>query len=339
MTKPSRRLPIWRPSSFGLVFSLLLVSSSSAHRSFLVSGLLLAAPILFPSSFAENLDGPTSYARGQELFQQGDYDDAAMELWKAVLLHGDTPPERQYNVPEVFQMFMRCYSIQGKTADGFAFVASESFRRGQIDMGKSYLEQAFSVDATNANAKAVRNEFRSYLGDTFSSDDESVSKMKDDENCNADLKGKTPEELYEIGSSHFSEKNFEECADVFEISCLRSGQQLGPSCVNAVYCRMMISDYGFNGTQFEIDIARIEDFTRREASLYRLDYSGMATKEPFAWRRATSVHPHMVGIMLTVILLLPPRSRCGMFIYSCLTNHVHTDAGLPSGSNAETIRC
>lgn len=258
-------------------------------------------PILFPSSFAETLDGPASYARGQELYQQGDFDDAAMELWKAVLLHGNTPPEQQYSVPDVFQMFMQCYSIQGKTADGFAFVASESFRRGQIDMGKSYLEQAFAVDAKSAAAKAVRNEFRSYLDNTISSDEKPVS-MKDDESLNADLKGKTPEELYEIGSSHFSEKNFEECADVFEISCLRSGEQLGPSCVNAVYCRMMISDYGFNGTQFDKDIARIEDFTRREASVYRVDYSGMATKDPFAWRRATSVHPHMVGSLLSIIL-------------------------------------
>jgi hypothetical protein len=285
----SKRFTMRRPSWFKWIISWFFLVSS-LQRPIFQTGVFI--PLLLPT-FAETLDGPASYARGQELFQQGAYEEAAMELWKAVLLHGSTPPEQQYSVPDVFQLFMQCYSIQGKTADGFAFVASESFRRGQIDMGKSYLEQAFAVDANSAAAKAVRNEFRSLFEETAGDDETSAS--QDDQSLNADLKGKTPEELYEIGSMHFSEKNFEQCADVFEISCLRSGGQLGPSCVNAVYCRMMISDYGFNGTQFEKDIARIEDFTRKETSLFRLDYSGMSMKEPFAWRRATSVHPHMVG--------------------------------------------
>jgi len=56
---------------------------------------------------------------------------------------------------------------------------------------------------------------------------------------------KSPEDLYEYGATLFARKNYEHCADVFELSCKRSGNTLGPSCSNAVYCRMMIMDYGF----------------------------------------------------------------------------------------------
>jgi len=244
-------------------------------------------------SGVELFDGPTSYARGKELFEKGEnYDAAAMELWKAVLLHGNTPPEKRYNVQEVFQLFMQCYMIQGKTADGFAFVASESFRRGQIEMGKNYLEQAFSIDPHNHLAKSVKNEFRAHTGQIAARDN--TIQSNDDEDVNADLKGKSPEELYEIASTLFAEKKMEECADIFEIACLRSGNQLGPACANAVYCRTMIADYGFNGTQFQSDMDRISKLTEKEATMYRIDYAGMAMPDRFAWRRATSVHPHMV---------------------------------------------
>ena len=235
-------------------------------------------------------DGPSSFSRGKELFQQGKYDKAATELWRAVLLHSNTPTEQQYPVQEVFQLFMQCYIVQNRMADGLAFVASESFQRGQIDMGKSYLEQALSVDPNNSVAKNIQREFASYLGG--GAGDESKAEH-DDEQLNEDLKGKSPEELYEIGSKFFSEKDFEQCADIFEISCLRSGYTLGPSCANAVYCRSMIVDYGFNGTGFERDMERIIKLTKDEAALYRLKDPA---KGSFAWRRATSVHPHMVGL-------------------------------------------
>jgi tetratricopeptide (TPR) repeat protein len=248
---------------------------------------------LLPLAVAEDedMDGPISFAKGKDLFKQAHYEQAAVQLWKAVILHGSTPPERQYNVQDVFQLFLQCYMAQGRIAEGFAFVASESFRRGQIDMGRSYYQQALEIDANNPAVRALEQEFPAYVqGDTVEQ-----HKHGDSEMLNNDLIGKTPEELYSIASKHFSDKDFEKCADVFEISCMRSGYKLGPSCANAVYCRSMIVDFGFNGTQFLTDMERITSLTREEANLFRL--TALTNEDPFAWRRATSVHPHMVCVL------------------------------------------
>jgi hypothetical protein len=71
-------------------------------------------------------DGPASWEHGQELFREREYDAAAILLWTAVLFHGDTEPERQYNVQAVFQMFMDCYIAQDKLADGLAFFTTHN---------------------------------------------------------------------------------------------------------------------------------------------------------------------------------------------------------------------
>ena len=143
----------------------------------------------------DGLDGPSSFARGRELFQQAQYDEAASELWKAVLLHSNTPPDRQYDVQECFQLFLQCYHVQGKVTDGFAFVASESFRRGQIEMGKNYLQQALEMDPNNEAAQAVQREFAAYIETSSMGNDTSASAaQQEDEQFNQDLIGKTPEE-------------------------------------------------------------------------------------------------------------------------------------------------
>lgn len=53
----------------------------------------------------------------------------------------------------------------------------------------------------------------------------------------------------------------------------------------------MIVDWGFNGTFFDADMARIEGITKKEAQKYRYG----AAAGTFVWQRSTSVHPHMVG--------------------------------------------
>jgi hypothetical protein len=55
----------------------------------------------------------------------------------------------------------------------------------------------------------------------------------------------------------------------------------------------MIVDWGFNGTFFDADMARIEGITKKEAQQYR--FSAAAGK--FVWQRSTSVHPHMVRVL------------------------------------------
>lgn len=238
----------------------------------------------------ETPDGLESLSTGDRLFANHQYDEAAEEYWMAVLMHGNIPPDKQYDVQKVFEKFMQCYIVQGKMVDGLAYVAEQSFRRGQKDMGRQYLQQALSIDPNNAAALSIQEEFNGG-GASGAKTDATTAATREHDDDDQDFVGKTPENLYEIASDHFAAKNYEECADIFEISCLRSGERLGPSCANAVYCRNMITDWGFNGTVFDTDMKRISELSEMEAQKYRL-----ASKDGqhFTWRRATSVHPHMM---------------------------------------------
>ena len=257
----------WSSRMFLYGCVLLLLSSSS-----LPSSSLSPAVSSFVAGY-ETPDGPSSLATGDRLFQEHQYDDAAESYWKAVLMHGQTEASRTYDVQSVFQKFMQCYIVQGKMVDGLAYVADNAFQRGQMEMGQQYLEQALSIDPDNEAALAVQDEFgkggagSSSGGSSRSGDNDNTD--DDDADANPDLQGKSAEQLYEIAAEHFANKDYEECADIFEISCLRSRGKLGPSCSNAVYCRNMITDWGFNGTQFDKDMEGVSRLTEKETKLYR----------------------------------------------------------------------
>lgn len=248
-----------------------------------LASILLVFVLLLKACISQP-DGPKSFERGKQLFEANDYDAAAVELWNAVLFHANTEEHRKYDVNIAFHTFLKCYALQDKLAEGFAFVASESFRRGESKMGRSYLEQALEKDPENPLALQVQEQYAPL---------EKLSKVAAKETPpqapNRDLQDLTPEQLYDIAADKFSSKEYEECADVAEISCLRSFEKLGPSCSNAVYCRSIIVDYGFNGTQFDRDMKRIEGILAKETSERRV---GNMTH--FQWRQASSVHPHML---------------------------------------------
>jgi len=206
----------------------------------------------------------------------------------------------------------------GRPVDGLAFVSKESFRRNQQPMGIQFLNQALAADPNNAAALAVQREYvdqdvnqkqqnqQQQQGTTSKQQQQStVSTVAAGQGQGQGHVGKSPEELYEMASQHFSAREYEDCADVFEISCALSNQNLGPSCANAVYCRSMIVDWGWNGTLFDADMKRIADITTSEARQYRQTATGDNADDnyddpialqhnPFAWQRATSVHPHMM---------------------------------------------
>ena len=232
------------------------------------------------------LDGPRALKEGERLFSEQRYDEAATELWKAVVLHGQTPPDRQYDVQQVFSMFMKCYVIQDKAVDGLVFVASESFQRNQDTMGKQYLQQALTLDPNHEGALQLQKRYV-----LLSADEDEDKQGNDGAQTPHDTSAPSPEELYTLASNYFSNKEYEKCADVFELSCRQSNFRLGPSCANAVYCRNMILDWGFNGTQFKQDMERVEVLTRQEARDYRV---ASQDSESFLWKRSTSVHPHMM---------------------------------------------
>ncbi len=87
-------------------------------------------------------DGPESLAHGKKLFEEGDYDEAALLFWRAVLLQANSPGK--YTVDEAFQGFLRCYAVQDRTVDGFLFIAKEVMARKQKDMALQYINQALA---------------------------------------------------------------------------------------------------------------------------------------------------------------------------------------------------
>ena len=239
-------------------------------------------------------DGSESLAVGRSLFQQGDYESAAPHFWRAVLLHGESP-RGSYTVEEAFGPFIKCYSIRGKTADGFVFVATESIRRGQVDMARTYMATALEVDPNHAGALELQRILSSdgagsgVLGGgstSSSGDGDGASKAAD----TTDENGKTPEQLYNEGTELFAQKKHSLAAEAFQRSCDISKGRIGVACTNAVYCRSNILDWGTNGTQFDADMNLVETITRMEVASYRtVDASGNVH-----WKRSTSAHPHMM---------------------------------------------
>ena len=229
-------------------------------------------------------DGVANLEEGRRLLEMRDYDRAAMHFWRAVMLQSVSPAA--YSVEEAFQSFLKCFAEQGKVADGFFYIAQESFAREQEDMGKQFLQQALAADPNHAEALLLKKQLGIMGGNAMPAPS---PKQQDGQVDDSGFEG-TPEELYQLGSQFFADKKYEDCADVFEISCQKSGYRLGPSCANAVYCRNMILDWGFNGTQFDLDMQRITQITQRETDQYRT----VNEDGTISWRRGASVHPHMM---------------------------------------------
>jgi len=237
-------------------------------------------------------DGPANFKEGKRLFGARDYDKAAMHFWRAVIMQEQN--KQAYTVEEVFSSFMQCFAVQERVSDGFVYIAQESIGRGQYPMGKMYLEQALTLDPTHEHGLLLKEQLEAMGMNLKGSEDDEDDEDEDNEDDYEDdddlgISG-TPEELYEVASDYFQKRDYQLCADYFEVSCQNSGQRLGPSCANAVYCRNMIVDWGFNGTQFEEDMKRIERISKLEASQYRHE----SADGSFTWTRAMSTHPHMM---------------------------------------------
>lgn len=280
--------------------------------SFLKLGLacwLAVVLVLLPSASSYELetpytitkDGPDSLQEGKRLFDERNYDKAAIYFWRAVLLQEQNADA--YSVEDAFSGFLQSYSVQDRAADGFVYIAKESMQRNQKEMAETYLQQALSIDPNNEDALQLQQKLSGGGRKSKSKGKNKIRENKFQPNygtpeADRPLDDKSPEDLYEYGATLFSRRNYEHCADVFELSCRRSNYQLGPSCSNAIYCRHMIMDWGFNGTGFDDDIKLLEGLTELETSNYReggLDH--------FSWQRATSVHPHMMlGYPLPPIL-------------------------------------
>jgi len=286
------------------------LSSSSSIRRLLLGVIFVILVIIGPTVvmgldtvYTLTTDGPESMTEGQRLFDLGEYDRAALYFWRAILFQGNHA--NAYTVEEAFSNFMNCYVIQDRTTDGFVYIARESMHRGQKEMAAQYLQQALQMDPMHPEARILLDKLEgkssssTTTATTAIDPDEVIYKNRKGNNkfqapygsaeSQNPLEGKSPEDLYEYGATLFSRRNYEHCADIFELSCLRSNLQLGPACSNAIYCRMMIMDWGFNGTGFDNDMDRLQMITEQEVAMYR-----HGSLDDFAWNRAASVHPHMM---------------------------------------------
>ena len=244
------------------------------------------------SVYSLTTTGFESLKRGQELFGSGEFESASVYFWRAVLMQQQHAAD--YTLEEAFSGFIQCYAVQGRTADGYLYIAKESMQRGQKELAFQYLEQALALEPDHEEALRLKDRFSGAGAgsDTPQPKKERTNKFQPQfgtPEADAPLDGKSPEDLYEYGSTLFSRRNYEHCADVFELSCKRSNYQLGPSCSNAIYCRMMVLDWGFNGTGFDADMAQLQKLIERETEQWRRGDLG-----DFEWQRATSVHPHMM---------------------------------------------
>lgn len=286
-----------RPSAWLLCLVALL--SHCCQQPFLVGAM--------DTAYTLTTNGAESFKEGLRLFEEGvDYDRAAIHFWRAVLYQGEFADI--YSVEDAFSQFIQCYAVQGRAEDGFVYVAKESFKRGQADMAKNFLAQALQLDPMHPGGLELQEQMTVSNGGASPGGTAGQGEIKKRENkfqarygtpeADNPLEGKSPEDLYEYGTTLFNRKNYEHCADIMELSCLRSNFQLGPACTNAIYARLLILDWGFNGTGYERDMQRLQEITEKEVLAYR-----NGDLESFTWNRATSVHPHMMlGYPLPPIL-------------------------------------
>jgi len=234
-----------------------------------------------------------SFARGQ--FEMG-------ELYLRQALERDAGHEEGRRLEKLI--------FQDATADG-----------GKSAIGKDTLEKLKEirdrVDASNPkngennnnnnNAKNGDEAFWDQFKDN-SNDLGSNQAQTHNNDIDSHLADKTPEDLYNLGTHYFNTKNLPYASHLFELSCQKSNAKLSPACTNAVYLRTNLCDWGENGKGFEKDMKIIEKITRAEVELYRFVLDGEFSEEQrrqvgmrdtntegiIQWKRATSVHPHMM---------------------------------------------
>ena len=118
---------------------------------------LHAVTLEFETSISTE-NGLANLQEGRRLLGLQDYDRAAMHFWRAVMLQSASPND--YTVEEAFQSFVQCFAVQGRTADGFVYIAQESFARKQHQMGRTYLTQALAVDPNHEEALLLQEQMQ-----------------------------------------------------------------------------------------------------------------------------------------------------------------------------------
>jgi len=224
-------------------------------------------------------DGLGNLAEGERLFHLENYEEAAPYYWRAVLAQ---EASGEYSVNDAFEPFLKCYAIRGMTIDAFLYITRESIMRGQTGIAKVYVARALEIDPQNLEALEMQKLIES--GDD-------ISALKDTFDKGGDVSTEDAMRFYSEGTNHFNQKNFALAAESFDKACPLAAQYsvLNAACVNAVYCRSNILEWGPNGETFQKDMETIIAITQKEVAEQSVDANGV-----IRWNKATSVHPHMM---------------------------------------------
>jgi protein O-GlcNAc transferase len=168
--------------------------------------------------------------------------------------------------------------------------------RDSVDISKPRKRTLEGSETSENSGDAFWNRFKETRG--------SESNTENDD----DIINKSPEEIYNVATTYFNNKDLALASELFEISCQKSNSMLSPACANAIYLRTNLCDWGEEGKGFERDMKSIEQITISETSMYRSivnatdklrRQNGIHDKMSYEggvihWKRATSVHPHMM---------------------------------------------
>lgn len=185
--------------------------------------------------------------------------------------------------------------------EGFVFIATESYARGQEQIGRMYLSMALEKDSnhdavvrlkelmygadgsvTDSRSTAdienvsvqmklqeIRNQVDIFKSKTKRKNQESTLKVDNSSNESDDIANQTPEAIYSVAIRYFNDKNLPQAEELLQLSCDKSNGTLSQACTNAVYLRTILCDWGEEGKGFEKDIDLIVQITQAETEKYR----------------------------------------------------------------------
>jgi protein O-GlcNAc transferase len=185
--------------------------------------------------------------------------------------------------------------------EGLVFIATETYARGQEQMGRMYLSMALEKDSNHDAAvrlkelmygvdgsvtdsrstadienvtvqmkiQEIRNQVDIFKSKTKHKNQESTLDVDNSSNESDDISNQTPEAIYNVAIRYFNDKNLPHAEELLQLSCDKSNGTLSQACTNAVYLRTILCDWGEEGKGFEKDMDLIVQITQAETEKYR----------------------------------------------------------------------
>ena len=178
-----------------------------------------------------------------------------------------------------------------------------------VDVGNDYVKNQLWVIRDSVDASKSKSDVQYNNGEASdNTNDDFWGQFKEENDAKKSIDDKSPEEIYNIATVYFNKKNLTFASELFELSCQKSKSKLYPACANAIYVRTNLCDWGEGGKGFQKDMETIVKISQEESDTYRSivtandelnRQNGIHNKMlhdggVIHWKRATSVHPHMM---------------------------------------------